>query len=307
MGDKSAIPLLAAFAASSGPEQAAARRALTVLPGPDINAALVAALSTSTPAQRVELHQGPHRPQRDRSRPGPAQAGRRRAAVVRAAAIMPPSRTLPARRKLPRLVDLVIAVPAESAADASNALVQAARRTGTQPIAAEKLITKLGAADVAQKAILLQTAGRLGHDLALPTLRAALADSDSAIVAAAIEALSAWPNAAPLPDLLKVAQTSTVRTQKILALRGYVDMIALSADSDAQKLQAYQQAMTLSRSVRREKTDYGQTSSASDARSPRLGQVLSVESRTQTGSGSGRRRHRAIRPDFAGRKKQSSR
>ena len=66
-----------------------------------------------------------------------------------------------------------------------------------------------------------------------------------AIVSAAIEALAAWPTAAPLPDLLKVAQTSTVRTHKILALRGFIDLIGLSADSDAQKLQAYQQAMTL--------------------------------------------------------------
>jgi hypothetical protein len=106
-------------------------------------------------------------------------------------------------------------------------------------------MTKLGAASAEQKVALLYAAGRLGHDSALPALRAALADSNPRIVSAAIGAMAVWPSAAPLPDLLKVAQTSKVRTQKILALRGFVDLIGLSADGDAQKFQAYQQAMAL--------------------------------------------------------------
>jgi HEAT repeat protein len=245
VGDASNVVFLAQRAAqSTGEEQAAARAGLRVLRGKDIPAEMIGRIKGADSAVQVELIKALTARNATDAAPALLKLAADAQPSVRAAAIVA-LKDLAGPQEITALVDLVVTVSAESAADASNALVQAARRTGTQPVAAEKLITKLGSAPAAQKAVLLQTAGRLGHDSALPALRSALADSDPAIVAAAIEALAGWPNAAPLPDLLKVAQTSTVRTHKILALRGFVDLIGLSADGDAQKLGAYQQAMTL--------------------------------------------------------------
>ncbi len=244
LGDASDVAFLAERAAkSSGDEQVAARKGLRLVRGKDIPAEMIARIKGADPTVQVELIKALTARNATETAPELLKLATAEPAIrgVAIAAL----KDLAGPQEITALVDLVVAVSAESAADASNALVQAARRTGTQPVAAEKLITKLGTATPAQKAVLLQTAGRLGHDSALPALLAALADTDAAIVSAAIEALAAWPTAAPLPDLLKVAQTSTVRTQKILALRGFVDLIGLSADSDPQKLQAYQQAMTL--------------------------------------------------------------
>ena len=245
LGDASNVAFLAERAAkSSGDEQVAARKGLRSVRGKDIPAEMIARIKGADPTVQVELIKALTARNATETAPELLKLATAEQPAIRGAAIAA-LKDLAGPQEITALVDLVVAVSAESAADASNALVQAARRTGTQPVAAEKLITKLGTATPAQKAVLLQTAGRLGHDSALPALRAALADTDAAIVSAAIEALAAWPTAAPLPDLLKVAQTSTVRTQKILALRGFVDLIGLSADSDPQKLQTYQQAMTL--------------------------------------------------------------
>jgi HEAT repeat protein len=245
LGDASSVAFLADRAAkSSGDEQAAARKSLRSVRGKDIPAEMINRIKGADPAIQIELIKALAARNATQAAAVLLQLAVVEQPAVRAAAFTA-LKDLAGPQEITALVDLVAAVPAASAADAANALVQAARRTGAQAVAAEKLITKLGTATPAQKAILLQTAGRLGHDSALPALRAALADPDPAIVAAAIEALAAWPTPAPLPELLKVAQTSTVRTHTILALRGVIDLIGLSADSDAQKLQAYQQAMML--------------------------------------------------------------
>ncbi|NLH15326.1 MAG: hypothetical protein GX455_01985 [Phycisphaerae bacterium] len=245
LGDASHVAFVAERAAkSSGDEQAAARKVLRTLRGKDIPAEMIARMKDADSAVQAELIKAIAARNVTEAAPSLLPLAAADQPAVRASALAA-LKDLAGPQEITALVDLVVAVPAASASDASNALVQAARRTGSQQVAAEKLITKLGSAPVVQKAVLLQAAGRLGHDSALTVLRAALTDSDPSVVAAAIEALAGWPTPAPLSDLQKIAQTSTVRTHKVLALRGFVELNALSSGDDAAKLARYQQAITL--------------------------------------------------------------
>ncbi len=88
--------------------------------------------------------------------------------------------------------------------------------------------------------------GRIGDAGSLPTLRTALDSREAEIQDAAIRALSDWPTAEPVPDLLKVAQTSTNQVHKILALRGFVRLLGLESDRPAeQTIDLYKKAMDL--------------------------------------------------------------
>jgi HEAT repeat protein len=101
--------------------------------------------------------------------------------------------------------------------------------------------------DVPARASLLRLLGRIGDGGSLPTLRAALSSREAEIQDAAIRALSEyWPTAEPVPDLLKVAQTSESRVHKVLALRGFVRLLGLESDRPAeQTIDLYKKAMDL--------------------------------------------------------------
>jgi hypothetical protein len=77
-------------------------------------------------------------------------------------------------------------------------------------------------------------------------LRTALKDGNGEVQTAATRALSDWPNAEPIADLLKVAQTSDNETHRALALRGYVRLIGLDSNRSAKEtIKMYSQAMKL--------------------------------------------------------------
>ncbi|MHC4170967.1 MAG: PA14 domain-containing protein, partial [Planctomycetota bacterium] len=62
---------------------------------------------------------------------------------------------------------------------------------------------------------------------------------------AAIKALSAWPDAAPASDLLDVARSAGNQTHRVLALRGFIDLIDAAALPADRKLAHYREAMQL--------------------------------------------------------------
>jgi hypothetical protein len=100
---------------------------------------------------------------------------------------------------------------------------------------------------VEAKNSLLQVLGNIGHVKGLPAIRDALGSKDSELQKAGIRALSNWPTSEPVDDLLKITQTSTDKTQKILALRGYIRLVGLASEKEAdEKAQMYQTALDLS-------------------------------------------------------------
>ena len=66
------------------------------------------------------------------------------------------------------------------------------------------------------------------------------------VVIMVMRALCDWPTSEPVPDLVKVAETSDNRVHQVLALRGFVRQLALESDRPAEEtLKLYQKAMQL--------------------------------------------------------------
>ena len=92
---------------------------------------------------------------------------------------------------------------------------------------------------------MIKMLGQLGDVSALEVMRHALTDRDPQIRYAAIQGVSAWPTAEPKNDLLRVAMTADDQAHKVLALRGYIDLVGKDqADGDA-KVKMYEEAMKL--------------------------------------------------------------
>ena len=74
---------------------------------------------------------------------------------------------------------------------------------------------------------LLTALGQIGGSKALDAVRAAMSDASEKTKDAAFRALTNWPDAAPMNELLSLAQSSTNETHRVLALRGFVRMAGL--------------------------------------------------------------------------------
>ena len=97
---------------------------------------------------------------------------------------------------------------------------------------------------------LLGVLGKIGDNNALPVLVAALKDKNPEIQTAAIRSLAEWPTPEPMLDLQKVAGSSDNKLHRILALRGFVRLLALESERPAEKtLELYKKAMSLAPDV----------------------------------------------------------
>ncbi|MBI4873560.1 MAG: HEAT repeat domain-containing protein, partial [Acidobacteria bacterium] len=121
----------------------------------------------------------------------------------------------------------------------------ALRRSGGTGIA-ETIAACQSAERIPVRAALLEVMGQVSAGEALPVLRGSLKDSRPEISRAAILALSEWLTPAPLPDLLEVARTGSNPAQRILALRGFVRLIAAPSErSVSETVDLLAQAMRL--------------------------------------------------------------
>jgi hypothetical protein len=155
-------------------------------------------------------------------------------------------RSLAGHGEIPVLVDLIFVVEPAQADEVGRTLAAVAHRNLLHKECTENILLKLNQAEKdEQRVALLMTLGGLGNDLALPVLRRGLEDKSSEIRYAAIKALSVWPNIAAAEDLLKVVRSTSNRTHRVLALRGYIDLVDAASLSAAEKLERYQQAMEL--------------------------------------------------------------
>jgi hypothetical protein len=108
--------------------------------------------------------------------------------------------------------------------------------------------------DVKVRCSLLGVLGKIGGSKSLGVLREALEDSDAEVRTAAIRGLCDWPNAEPMADLLKIAQSSDNKKHRTLALRGYVRLIGLDSDRPTKEtIKMYRQATALASSVSEKK------------------------------------------------------
>jgi HEAT repeat protein len=145
------------------------------------------------------------------------------------------------------LVELLKAAQGSERREAERALSSALARSTTASLA--PVISAYQAeANTDVRASLLQVMAQLGKEEALPLLRGALKDGNTDIRRAGILAITEWPTAVPMPDLLEIAKGDSNPAFQILALRGYIRFIGLPANRPpAETAGLLEQAMSLAK------------------------------------------------------------
>ncbi len=252
LGDDTTVGLLAKAAAGArGTEQKAARDSLYRLRGPKVDQVILDEIPSSEAAVKVELISGVA--QRNISAGvavllKTARDGDRKVRTESFRVL----KVIAAPEHLPALVQLLI--EAQSSSDRSEcqkAVAAVAHRIADKSNQAKAVLAVLPTVKQSQsRCALLGVLGKIGDRQALPVLTAAIREKDTEIQTAAIRSLAEWPTAEPLGDLLNVAENSQNRLHRILALRGFVRLLALESKRPAEKnLEMYKKAMSLAPDV----------------------------------------------------------
>jgi hypothetical protein len=105
------------------------------------------------------------------------------------------------------------------------------------------LVAALEGRTPAVRAALLRVLGALPSEVGLPPLLAGVTDESEEVRLAAVEALAEWPDTKPLETLAGIARDASAEPRaRVVALTGYLRLVASSELSSAEKAQAFQQA-----------------------------------------------------------------
>ena len=138
--------------------------------------------------------------------------------------------------------DASVRSTAEKAAQSISARAQD-KKPCSQALAAA--LKKAAIANV--RASLLRILQRVGDDVSLSAVREMLGAAEADVKDAAIRTLSDWPNVAAAPDLARLMKESTDAKYQVLALRGYVQLAALSDTPVEQRAKMYKEAISAAR------------------------------------------------------------
>ena len=228
-GDASAVPLLAARAAAAeGAEQQVARESLDALRGAEADAAVIAGLAASDAKIRSEMI----RAAGERSIAGAAPRLLEMAAGADAALRRESLRALrgiASDREIPRLIELLASMSSASDRREAERTLMAAVRNASGSWINALWEAFQAARSAAVQTALLRVMAVAGCDEALPLFRQALA-AGGEVTREAILALQAWPDAAPLPDLMGAARGGAEPAHRVLALRGAIKLLSLPSD-----------------------------------------------------------------------------
>lgn len=250
LGNAAVVPLLAQRAAEAqdpGTQQAA-RNSLNLLRADGTNAAIAKLLTAENSGMRAEAAKSL----------AARSAADQVAALLRAAEDKEPAvaaevfkaiRVIAKPEHVPALARLLTSTKDTGVrGEAENAVVSAAATTEAGKNPAEAVLTALpGAGSPEVRASLLRVLGRIAHASALPVLVQSAQDADAGVKDAAIRALAEWPTGEPAAVLFGIAgDAAASQVHRVLALRGYVNMIPKQADaSDDQILDDYAKSMQL--------------------------------------------------------------
>ncbi len=249
LGDAATVPLLAQKAASDNSEEKnAARQTLNTLPGAGVNAKMIALLDSSSPDVQAVLLSSLAVRGASEAVPNMLQKAKDADSTVRKAA-MQALGDLADEKDMPKLVDLILTCTTQDLAGAEKMALNVIRRMQDKNAGTGAVLAGMGKTkDTNVKNALLRLVGRMGTDLGLLSVQAALQEADTRDTA--IRVLSDWPNDKPAQDLRKVAQDSSDLRQSILATRGYISLIGKNAKRpEKQTLQMYDDAMQLAQRI----------------------------------------------------------
>ncbi|MDQ1256517.1 MAG: hypothetical protein QG656_1113, partial [Candidatus Hydrogenedentes bacterium] len=252
LGDASSVEILLKVAVSTeGTERRAARNSLYAVKGSGVDDAITGQIQSG--GEKTQLEAVPAAVERnilaavpvliDLTKSAQMTEEVRTEAFKALAALATPD-------NLPLMVPRMMAAQGESErAEAVKAVVTTAKKIPDQNQRAEVLLaTWPQVQEPAAKAILLTAMGELGDDNSIEVVRAAAQDADAQIKEAASRALSQWPTPAVLDDLLAMAKSSDNDTLRVLALRGYVRLLAVpSVRPMTDTIERYREALTLAK------------------------------------------------------------
>ncbi|MCU0915132.1 MAG: HEAT repeat domain-containing protein, partial [Planctomycetes bacterium] len=246
-GGAANVALLAERAArTSGDEQAAARASLRVLRGKDVHPTMIGRMREPDPAVQGELVQALADRGATEAIPVLLQMAAGDEASVRVASYRA-LRELAGAGEVETLVALLAGAPREERKQLENVILGVARRTDAAARTAQAILARLDSvADTPCKGTMIRILGQLGDASALATLRRTLSDADLEIRSAAIAGLGHWPDVTPLPDLLQVVRDDKNLAHRVLALRGYIDLVGRADSMRAEeKVQCCKTALDL--------------------------------------------------------------
>jgi len=247
-GKIASLPILIKAAAETGGAQAAARTSLVRLRAEGVDEGLTDRLGGAEAPEQVEIIMALTARGVREAAPAVLKAAGSEKREVRVVAVAG-LRELAEAEHVPALVDLLTNADAGERDEVRKMLVAVAHRCKAEEQTSQAVVAKLDAG-AQSRSLLLAALGELGDDSGLPALRKALNDKDQDVRRVAIVALSGWPNAQPLPDLLQVAQSRGNATHQVLALRGYVDLVGRAASmAPDEKLKCYETALGLASNV----------------------------------------------------------
>ncbi|MDP6545489.1 MAG: HEAT repeat domain-containing protein [Phycisphaerae bacterium] len=110
--------------------------------------------------------------------------------------------------------------------------------------AAEKIFTAMRSASGDAKASLIRLLVQTPTTKAVSALEFSVKDPNASISDAAVRTLAAWPNATPADAVIALAKSTSNKTHRVLLLRGYVRMAALTKDPTDMCLRAMKLAQT---------------------------------------------------------------
>lgn len=249
VGDETDVDLLVEIAISGQPVslQETARATLDRMHGAEIDDFLIAAIPAAEPTARAELVRSlGARNSADAivvllSTANDPDQGVRQESFKSLAIVAQPDR-------VDDLIQLLIGEQdSEVRNEAERTLVLVSQRIDEAAEQAGPVLAALPTvSDVEARSSLIEVLGRIGATNALPILRTELAGDTPEYRRAAILALSSWPDAGPSEQLLRVAQTSDSQVERVLALRGYIELTRIESDRpESESIDRLQAAMSL--------------------------------------------------------------
>ncbi len=224
LGNESNLDALLKAAATSGDVAAAATESLKNLAGAEIDRALLKKMETARGNDKVLLIQTLGARRVVVAVPALQQAAADKDSAVSREAFKALGVTTD-EDNLAGLVALVEKTPGNT--DAQDALVAAARRMYNQRSVEAVLLAAVNRTQGEAHLTFLSIAGQVGGPGAFAMLRTAVKDKDEKARDAAVRAMAAADDPAVLPDLLGVIKSSSNKTHRVLALRGYTRIAAL--------------------------------------------------------------------------------
>jgi len=247
LSDTSMIPALASAAAQGEPaEREAARDALARIHGPGVHDAILAYLKQAETTEKAELLLALGKRSDTASAPMLLQYAKAPEENIRLVALES-LRHLAVTDTLMPLLDLIVTSKSDSDRNAvQKALNAVCQATADKNQVSSQVITAINRMPATERRYVLPLLLELATDAALTEMLKSAQNSDAQLVRESIRLLAQWPDDKPMPDLLKIAQTSENSVHRILALRGYINLTAASEQlTPEQKLQCCERAMSL--------------------------------------------------------------